>query len=78
MKVLLNEVKNVQGFIKAATNIMSEVDVKSGHYVLDGKSIMGLYSLDLSKPIEVEVREVIPGEKAQFEAAIRTLGIVVE
>ena len=32
-----------------------EIDLTSGRYVVDAKSIMGIFSLDLSKPIKVEI-----------------------
>ena len=45
-----------------------EVDVLSGRYVVDGKSIMGLFSLDLSQPVKVEVRGVEEEREAFFRS----------
>lgn len=78
MKVLLNKFSDVQAFNKLASGLMSEVDVVSGRYILDGKSIQGLFSLDLSKPVEVKVHEIVPSEKVQFEQALKNLGVVIE
>lgn len=36
---------------------MGDVDVVSGKHKVDGKSLLGLYSLDLSKPVEVHYDE---------------------
>lgn len=78
MKVLLNNITNAQTFCRLASGLMSEVDVISGRYVLDAKSIIGLFSLDLSKPVEIRIHEVVPSEKEQFEQALRNLGVVVD
>lgn len=78
MKVLLNNVSKTQEFCKLASGLMSEVDVVSGRYILDAKSIMALFSLDLSKPVSVVVHEVVPSERDQFEQAVRNMGVVVD
>ena len=39
-----------------------EVDLVSGRYTVDAKSIMGIFSLDLSKPIELNAHTDNPGE----------------
>ena len=53
--VSLSSIEDVRQFVNAATCCPCEVDVLSGRYVVDGKSIMGLFSLDLSQPVRVEV-----------------------
>ncbi len=78
IKVLLNDIKTVNEFVRITGGLMSEVDAISGRYVVNAKSIMGLLSLDISKPIEVNVREVIASEKIQFESLIRNLGWIVD
>lgn len=52
--VTLASINDVKHFVDAASRCASEVDVLSGRYVIDAKSIMGLFSLDLSKPVQVE------------------------
>lgn len=54
MKVLLSSISNVKSFSELAVHEKGKVTVRSGYYVVDGKSILGLFSLDLSKPISVE------------------------
>ena len=49
--LLLSSINDVKDFV----NIVSKYDLTSGRYVVDAKSIMGIFSLDLSKPIKVEV-----------------------
>ncbi|MCI5891781.1 MAG: HPr family phosphocarrier protein [Clostridiales bacterium] len=48
----INDVKN---FVNIVTKYDFDVDLISGKYVVDAKSIMGIFSLDLSKPIDVQV-----------------------
>ena len=52
--VSLSSIEDVRQFVNAATCCPCEVDVLSGRYVIDAKSIMGIFSLDLSKPIKLE------------------------
>lgn len=52
-KVKLNSVEKVKNFIKETLNLGYDVGITSGRYVIDGKSIMGIFSLDLSKELNV-------------------------
>ena len=73
--VSLASIEDVRQFVNAATRCPCEVDVLSGRYVVDGKSIMGLFSLDLSQPVKVQVhggeedREAFRRSVADFAAA---------
>ena len=53
--VCLNSINDVKNFVNIVTKYDFEIDMTSGRYVVDAKSIMGIFSLDLSKPIAVEV-----------------------
>jgi len=53
--VLLSSIADVKNFVKAACVQPFDIDVVSGRYIIDAKSILGLFSLDLTKPIRVEV-----------------------
>lgn len=61
-KVDLKSIQSVKDFVNATNNFTGDVTLKSERYVVDGKSIMGIFSLDLSKPITVEVT---PEEKTE-------------
>ena len=54
--IMLNTVTDVKTFVNVVSKYDFDVDLVSGRYAIDGKSIMGIFSLDLSKPIRVEVR----------------------
>lgn len=56
MDIKLSTVQDVQEFIKITTRFEEEIVVNSGHFRVDGKSIMGLFSLDLSKVVNVTAR----------------------
>lgn len=49
----LNEISRVQTFVNTLSKIHINFDVKSRHYLVDAKSIMGLLSLDLSRPVDL-------------------------
>ena len=53
--IKLTAVTDVQELGKSVTAFNGDVDLRSGRYLVDAKSIMGIFSLDLSKPIEVIV-----------------------
>ena len=53
--VVLKSINDVKTFVNVVTKYDFEIDLTSGRYVVDAKSIMGIFSLDLSKPIKVEI-----------------------
>lgn len=62
IKVRLSKIKDVTEFVNLATQCTDDVVVKSERFAVSAKSIMGLYSLDLSKPLNVEFYGNIPYE----------------
>ncbi len=55
--MLLSSINDVKDFVNIVSRYDFDVDLTSGRYVVDAKSIMGIFSLDLSKPIKVEVHD---------------------
>jgi phosphotransferase system HPr-like phosphotransfer protein len=53
--IMLRSINDVKDFVNLVNKYNFDVDLTSGRYVVDAKSIMGIFSLDLSKPIRVEV-----------------------
>lgn len=53
--IMLRSINDVKDFVNIVNQYDFDVDLASGRYVVDAKSIMGIFSLDLSKPIKVEV-----------------------
>ena len=52
--VNLRSINDVKLFVTAASLVDCDIDVFSGRYLVDAKSIMGLFSLDLAKPVTVQ------------------------
>lgn len=55
VQISLNSIDKVRSFVNAITQFEFDFDLVSGRYVIDAKSIMGIFSLDLSKPIELVI-----------------------
>ena len=55
VKNSLNSIDKVKAFVNDITKFESDFDLVSGRYVIDAKSIMGIFSLDLSKTIDLNV-----------------------
>lgn len=54
LNVKLETINDVKEFVNAVTLCNFDVDLVSGRYSIDAKSIMGIFSLDLSKPVELQ------------------------
>lgn len=54
IKISLEMAQRVKEFVNIAQNYPFEILLKSGKYIVDAKSILGIFSLDLSQPIVVE------------------------
>ena len=55
VKISLNSIDKVKAFVNEITKFDTDFDLVSGRYVIDAKSIMGIFSLDLSKPIDLNI-----------------------
>ncbi len=53
--ILLSSINDVKNFVNLVSRFDYDIDLASGRYKVDAKSIMGIFSLDLSKPIAVEI-----------------------
>lgn len=54
-KILLSSIGDVKAFVAVTNDCPFEIDVISGRYAVDAKSIMGIFSLDLEKTLTVKV-----------------------
>ncbi len=54
-KVRINTIDDVKNFVSIVTGVEYDVDIVSGRYAIDAKSIMGIFSLDLSKELELRI-----------------------
>ena len=70
-KVVINlaSIQDVREFVDTVTKYDMEIDLSSGRYIVDAKSIMGIFSLDLSREVTVLYNE----EEKAFEEFLKTL-----
>ena len=54
-EIFLRTIIDVKNFVNAINDFDFDLDLVSGRYVVDAKSIMGIFSLDLSRPITLRV-----------------------
>ena len=55
VSISLNSIDKVKSFVNDISKYDFDFDLVSGRYVIDAKSIMGIFSLDLSKPIDLNI-----------------------
>ena len=55
VQISLNSIDKVKSFVNDISKFDYDFDLVSGRYVIDAKSIMGIFSLDLSKSIELNI-----------------------
>ncbi len=69
VQISLNSIDKVKAFVNDISKYDFDFDLVSGRYVIDAKSIMGIFSLDLSKPIDLNVH----AEGSNLENVLETL-----
>ena len=55
VKISLNSIDKVKSFVNELTKFDYDFDLVSGRYVIDAKSIMGIFSLDISRPLYLNI-----------------------
>ena len=55
VNIRLSLAENVKAFVNLVNRYPYDVDLRAGRHVVDAKSILGIFSLDLSKPISMEI-----------------------
>ena len=76
VKIRLSSIQDVRTFVDTVTKYNIDIDLSSGRYVVDAKSIMGIFSLDLLSPITLAAQT---DDAAQVEALLADLkGFIVE
>lgn len=67
-KVKISSIVDVKNFVNIVGKYDFDIDLVSERYVVDAKSIMGIFSLDLTKPIEVNVHT---DDASEIEAELK-------
>ena len=63
-KIQLPSVKEVKDFVSAVSTCSCDIDISADRYIIDAKSIMGIFSLDLSKPLALKINSTDENEIA--------------
>ena len=63
--IQLNAINDVKDFVNKVMLFIYDIDLVSGRYAIDAKSIMGIFSLDLSKPIKLQAHTDDPEKLVQ-------------
>lgn len=74
VKIQLNSIDKVKSFVNDISKYDTDFDLISGRYIIDAKSIMGIFSLDLSKPIDLAIHD----EKARDDIMRSLAPYIVE
>ena len=69
VKIFLGTIERVKDFVNAVTRLDCDMDIVSGRYVIDAKSIMGIFSTDLSTPVNVRIH----AQGAEAEKALQVV-----
>ncbi len=69
VKILLNGIDKVKKFVSITSQSDAEMEIICGRYIIDAKSIMGIFSIDLSKPVMLRIHE----DKEREEDIIQAL-----
>lgn len=55
VKVKFNSIESVKKFVNISVNQSFDMDIRTGRYIIDGKSILGIFSLDLTKDLVLDL-----------------------
>ena len=69
VKISLDSIEKVKSFVNTIARFDADFDLVSGRYVIDAKSIMGIFSLDLSKPIDLNIH----ADESRMDEIVATL-----
>lgn len=69
MKIKLESIDAVKDFVNKVNLYSGDVDIVSGRYTIDAKSIMGIFSLDLAKPLTIILHDRTEEEKFKADMA---------
>ncbi|MCI9128046.1 MAG: HPr family phosphocarrier protein [Eubacterium sp.] len=61
--VNLNSIEKVKSFVKDITKYDNDFDLVSGRHLIDAKSVMGIFALDLSKPLQLNIHSQNHGDE---------------
>ncbi len=69
-QVKLKELEDIKAFVTATTLAPFDVDLRSDRFVVDAKSILGIFSLNLAHPITMNIHSVENEDTQKYLASI--------
>lgn len=66
LTINLNDFSKARKFINETSKFISDIDAIRDRYIIDAKSTIGIFTLDLSKPIDVQIHSDDPYEIKRF------------
>ena len=68
--IKLNTIKDINNFVGEMLDFESDIDAIRGRYVLNAKSVIGLFTLDLSIPLNIKINAINEEELIRFNEVI--------
>lgn len=65
-KIMLNSIDKVKQFVNVTSKVDGDVFLQSGRYIIDAKSIIGIFSIDLTKPLEMSFEKCSDEERNKY------------
>ena len=75
IKILLNKIEDINKFLKITSSYEGDINVYKGMHIVDGKSLLGIMSLDLSRPVEVAIITNNESEEDKFKESMKQFEI---
>ena len=73
VEIKLSLAENVKTFVNTVNKYDFDMDLRAGRHVVDAKSILGIFSLDLSRPITLEVDDDAHVDPKQLDALLEDI-----
>ena len=70
LTIKLNTIKDINNFVGEMLDFESDIDAIRGRYVLNAKSVIGLFTLDLSIPLDIKINAINEEELIRFNEVI--------
>ena len=68
--IKLNTIKDINNFVGEMLTFESDIDALRGRYVLNAKSLIGLFTLDLTMPLDIKINAINEEELIRFNEVI--------
>lgn len=77
MSLYLTSIADIKKFVEVTRKFASDIDLVSDHYRIDAKSIMGVFSIDSSKPVDIEMISKNNETREDLIKSLAESGIIV-